>query len=193
MIAHYCDQVEGGFWFRNAYAQLLEALPPDQPAHWVEVGVFHGQSLAWLGVEIANRGLPVTIHAVDHFAGWPGVAQGEVLRQSFERTMAPLRPHLNGRLRVHPTHSLAAVEDFADASCDVVWLDADHTYEAVTADIRAWWPKVKPGGVLGGDDWAWNGHGVERAVRDAFGDRAEVGIGQQGAEPWPWWMVRKPC
>ncbi len=45
-----------------------------------------------------------------------------------------------------------------DGELDFVYLDADHTYEAVKADIAAWWPKVRPGGTLGGHDYI----GIER-------------------------------
>ena len=37
---------------------------------------------------------------------------------------------------------------------DLVFLDGDHSLEGVAADIEAWWPKVKPGGWLGGHDWS---------------------------------------
>ncbi len=45
-----------------------------------------------------------------------------------------------------------------DGELDFVYLDADHTYEAVKADIAAWWPKVRVGGTLGGHDYI----GIER-------------------------------
>ena len=31
--------------------------------------------------------------------------------------------------------------------------DALHTYEAVLADLRAWWPRLRRGGLLSGDDY----------------------------------------
>ena len=49
--------------------------------------------------------------------------------------------------------SLTASRLFGDASLDWVHLDARHDYASVKADIRAWLPKVKPGGWLSGDDY----------------------------------------
>jgi predicted O-methyltransferase YrrM len=49
--------------------------------------------------------------------------------------------------------SVEAAENFDDNSMDFVFLDADHSYESVKADITAWWPKIKPGGWLCGHDY----------------------------------------
>ncbi len=63
--------------------------------------------------------------------------------------------------------SVTASADFEDGSLDFVFIDADHTYEGCKADIIAWLPKVKEGGLICGHDFrnpnypAW---GVEQAV-----------------------------
>lgn len=193
-MKHYCMNVPGGSWFLYGYEKLLNLLPKESPSRWVEIGVFHGQSLAFLGVEVLNRGLPVTIHAVDSFEGWPGVAQGQELRDSFDTHTAPIRGLLNGRFHVHAKRSVEAAADFADNSCDVVWIDADHSYEAVKADIAAWWPKLKAGGWMGGDDFYMAG--VAQAVIEGFAPHYTLGHGWRNdppeyVGPWPWWLVGK--
>lgn len=51
---------------------------------------------------------------------------------------------------------------------DLVFLDADHRYEAVAADIAAWTPLVRPGGILCGHDFSRDGWpGVVRAVEES--------------------------
>ena len=40
-----------------------------------------------------------------------------------------------------------------DKSVDMVFLDADHSYEGVKEDMHEWMPKVNPGGWLGGHDY----------------------------------------
>ena len=40
-----------------------------------------------------------------------------------------------------------------DEYFDLVYIDADHTYESVKDDIAAWFPKVKPGGWITGHDY----------------------------------------
>lgn len=51
----------------------------------------------------------------------------------------------------------------------MVYIDADHNYEPVKADIRAWLPKVKPGGWITGHDYYWPFPGVLRAVCEELG------------------------
>lgn len=64
---------------------------------------------------------------------------------------------------------------FEDRSLDGVFIDAEHTYEGVLRDIRFWLPTVKPGGWIGGHDYGASRYpGVERAVREHFGDAIEL-------------------
>ena len=63
-----------------------------------------------------------------------------------------------------------AAERFADGSLDFVYVDASHKYADARADIEAWWPKVKAGGLMAGDDY-YNGYvplaGDTFGVKDA--------------------------
>lgn len=56
-------------------------------------------------------------------------------------------------IQVIRKYSFDAVNDFPDNYFDFVYIDADHTYPAVLKDIQDWYPKVKKGGFLVGDDY----------------------------------------
>lgn len=55
---------------------------------------------------------------------------------------------------------------FEDETLDFVYIDGNHTYEHVIADVRNWLPKVKEGGVIGGHDYTYPS--VRRAVDRHF-------------------------
>ena len=46
-----------------------------------------------------------------------------------------------------------ALDLFQDQSLDFIYIDANHTYEAVVEDLRNWYPKVRPGGLIMGHDY----------------------------------------
>jgi len=70
------------------------------------------------------------------------------------------------------THLASRVTD--DRSLDFVFIDADHSYEAVRQDIKDWKNKVKPGGWLGGHDYTRKFPGVIEAVDRAFSTRVQL-------------------
>lgn len=58
------------------------------------------------------------------------------------------------RIQVERDFSVNVANKFDDEYFDFVYIDADHTEAAVWADIQAWWPKVRKGGVLAGHDYS---------------------------------------
>jgi hypothetical protein len=56
-------------------------------------------------------------------------------------------------VRVIDNLSLEAVNEIEDKSLDICFIDADHRYGAVKADILAYIPKIKNGGILSGHDF----------------------------------------
>lgn len=53
-----------------------------------------------------------------------------------------------------------------DKSLGLVYLDANHSYEGVTADLNAWIDKVVDGGIIAGHDYLSPQYGVYKAVQD---------------------------
>lgn len=45
------------------------------------------------------------------------------------------------------------IDRIPDRSLDVAYVDGDHTLRGITLDLISTYPKVRPGGVLGGDDY----------------------------------------
>jgi FkbM family methyltransferase len=57
------------------------------------------------------------------------------------------------RIKMMRMDSVAAAAQIEDGSLDWVYIDGNHDYGPVLADMDAWWPKVKPGGVFSGHDF----------------------------------------
>jgi len=65
--------------------------------------------------------------------------------------------------------SLDALEFVADGSCDFVYIDGDHRYEGVLADLKGWRKKLKEGGIMAGHDWSWES--VKKALLEEIGQK----------------------
>lgn len=72
-------------------------------------------------------------------------------------------------VKIYREYSFDAVRYFKDDYFDFVFIDADHTYHACLRDIEDWYPKVKKGKFLLGDDYrvATLRTGVEFGVIEA--------------------------
>jgi hypothetical protein len=70
-----------------------------------------------------------------------------------------------------------------------VYIDGDHDFPAISADLDAWWPLVVPGGILAGHDYTQECDGVRRAV-EALADRErlELRITRDANESHSWWI-----
>lgn len=56
-------------------------------------------------------------------------------------------------VQVYREYSFDAVRHFPDEYFDLIYIDADHSYEGCLKDIEDWYPKVKKAKFLTGDDY----------------------------------------
>jgi predicted O-methyltransferase YrrM len=168
-------------WASSSRAASAAAVGGDVIA--VEVGVAYGRSLAYLAEQIDLLGFRARLVGVDvwgeHMGGDnlpPDVfarmsAHGSPRAACVAELRAALSPRAFARVELDGRGSLVAAASFADASVDLVFIDARHEYEPCLADIRAWLPKVRPGGIIAGHDYSWAVFpGVIQAVEEVFGD-----------------------
>lgn len=184
-VVHFFESLGGWFAFQAAFERLLRWLPSDAPSTVVELGVWLGRSTAFLGVEILNSGKPVTLVAIDHFAGSPELMEDAALltlEATCRQNLQPIMDALGERFRLITGDSAGSAALFAEGSVDAVWIDAAHEQDAVAADIDAWWSKLRVGGVMGGDDYGMEG--VRAAVRERFGPSGD------GTHDF-WWVVKE--
>lgn len=85
--------------------------------------------------------------------------------------------------------SVNAARRFADNSLDFIFLDANHTFEAVTQDLHTWFDKVRPGGIMSGDDYATCHPGVPAAV-NLFCSQKGLQVHTDADQPRFWWFEK---
>lgn len=124
------------------------------------------------------------------------------------KTCENIKPWQN-RAHIVRMDSVASANMFPDEHFDFVYIDADHSYEGVVRDMKAWWPKVKKGGLFCGDDYIpddgdiWltiqgkepvyaGKFGVRKAVNE-FMAKNDLQVYSTTNEPyWKQWYTFKP-
>lgn len=80
----------------------------------------------------------------------------------------------NPQVSIFPKSSQEALS-LVPNNLDLVFIDGDHSYEAVKHDILSWKQKVRPGGILAGHDYHPNFPGVVEAVDECLKNQLQVG------------------
>ena len=149
---------------------VLDRLP-DGPVVGAEVGVFDGRMSRHLLerpdlrlVMVDRWDAPTEAYTL---TGDPRAELGRDEMSEAKRTAMLTTAFAATRRTVAHMDSLAAAANPMLADLDFVFLDADHGYEAVAADIEAWRHTLKPGGLLCGHDYGDERFGVTEAVDDA--------------------------
>ena len=135
----------------------------------VEVGTEQGKFAA----EICRDNPQAKLYCVDPYMAYDRYEQHQT-QDKLDRFLAEAQE----RLALHNVMflrmtSLEGAQFFRDGELDAVFIDANHAYEYVKADIEAWAPKVRRGGMVCGHDYKPEGQerkplpfGVIQAVNE---------------------------
>ena len=86
----------------------------------------------------------------------------------------------NSAVKIHQRTSIDASHQFEDGYFDWIYLDGDHSFEAVLADLEAWFPKVKVSGRIVCDDYMWLDEAKQRSVQAGIHAFVEAHPGHKG-------------
>ena len=167
---------------RMRWHAIVDRVPHDRPIVGVELGVFEGV----LSYQLLKRLPSLTLYMVDRWSAYqpeeiertpnskmPQRPQGyfDAARESAKAVALQFEP----RVVIVKMDTISASRAIA-TPLDFVFVDADHSYEGCTADIKAWMHHIKPGGWMLGHDYGSDKRhpDVRRAVDEIFGDRVEV-------------------
>lgn len=143
-----------------------------------ELGVYEGATtdhllstcplLQMVGVDVW---LPIEGGPKDKTTGFSPKAAG-VIAEACAKAYQVRERHGADRFWIKRERTVDAALDFNPATFDFVFVDASHVTADVVADILAWRPLVKPGGMILGHDADWPA--IQEALRQVgFLDRAE--------------------
>lgn len=158
------------------YHDVAEEIPAGGVC--VELGVWCGRSLTYLAHRLRSLGKQCELWGID---AWPNdygfgghddrmAAAGGVYASSLT-DMLKYAPEYFRDINLVRCDSARGARLFEPSSVDFCFVDAMHDFVHVKADLAAWTPKLKAGGILAGHDYTSDYPGVESAIGEAFGPR----------------------
>lgn len=144
------------------------------------VGVEIGVQAGWNALDIL-RNLPIKkLYLIDPYLDYPDYHEygnskenQKILDWCKKNCKRILRKYKDKIMFIN-LFSEEAAKIFKDGELDFVYIDGNHSYKYVKKDIKLYYPKVKIGGVIGGDDYSnyptseIMNFGVVRAVNEFF-------------------------
>ncbi|MCF8485826.1 MAG: class I SAM-dependent methyltransferase [Rhodobacteraceae bacterium] len=156
--------------------RLLRSLP--KGAIVAEVGVWEG-GFSHRILEICD---PKELHLIDPWLYMPefsntgfGKKKNEhLMEERYHKVVARFAD--DPRVKVHRATSEVAMAKFPDGYFDWVYLDGNHNEPFIGQDLALSLTKVKPNGIISGDDYNWMADTLAAPVRTAVENMmAELG------------------
>ena len=171
------NEIPGWFSYENLYDRMVDS--SNEGATFVEVGAWFGKSTNHMATKIKESGKKIDFIAVDTWKGSldeelhqniVGSFGGDIYSDFIENTI------LSGNDKSFKTikdTSENASKQFPNNSIDYIMIDAGHDYDSVINDLKRWYHKVKPGGIVSGDDYGVF-TGVNEAAKEFFYNQFQV-------------------
>ena len=182
--------IPGWFNYSETYDVIVDRIEPNGKI--IEIGSFLGRSTHYLATSLFNANkLDVQVYCIDTFQGSSEHANIKLPNDFYHMFRDNLRFYI-GRDMVMPIQGRSDNPDilnkFEDEEIDFIMVDGAHEYEAVKSDIVNWWPKLKPNGVMFGDDFYLES--VSQAVRNGTEKLKTVGYSVNGSTERTWFTSK---
>lgn len=147
-----------------------------------ELGTFMGGSMCRLLTKLKELGKSPKVYAIDNWQyeniSTASLAQGKINspQEGYEKFLSYLSA-LDLKCNIIREDTRTAAQHFEDKSVSYLFCDANHGYQGVYDELKAWLPKMKDKCLIAIHDWP--SKGIQNAVHDVFGQ--EVGTTSNGA------------
>ena len=173
------NEIPGWFAYTDLYNEMVETAKGGET--FVEVGAWFGKSTNHLAAKIKESGKDIKFTSVDTWKGTDdeelhqnivGAFNGDIFYEFIDNTVLSDN---YGTFDTIKDTSHNAGNQFQNGSIDFIMLDAGHSYDSLMEDIKVWYNKVKPGGIISGDDYGVF-HGVTQAANEFFYEQFDKGF-----------------
>lgn len=161
--------------------KLLELAAANKTGNFVEIGSYLGASSCFIAAGIKRAGGASKLYCVD---AWHNDSMTEGRRDTFAEFLKNTSKYKEIIMPLRNT-SEAASKIFND-KINFLFIDGDHSYEAVKDDIDFWLPKLNSGAAVVFHDYGW-AEGVKRVVNENI----KPLVNKADSLPNMWWGYLK--
>lgn len=151
VLAPEAEKVPG--WFHHG-SKILSLIEEYRPKVCVELGTWQGASAIPVARSIQRWG--GTLTCVDTWSGELNEDGGSLPNKMPMMILGCARrmveAGVGANVRLIPAMTVEAAKCWTEP-IDFLYVDADHSYLGVWFDLSAWWPHVRTGGLIVGDDY----------------------------------------
>ncbi|SIS83460.1 class I SAM-dependent methyltransferase [Phaeovulum vinaykumarii] len=163
--------------------KLLQMMP--KGAKCAEIGVWEGG----FSERILAETEPAELHLIDPWLYMPEFSNTgfgrrknkDLMEGRYEMVVDKFKD--DPRVHIHRATSAEGMAELPDGSLDWVYIDGNHNEPFINEDLEICLQKVKPDGIISGDDYHWQteslGAPVKRAVdavMERLGDTATIKV-----------------
>ncbi len=210
-ILNYNDDIYAGItmnnektvqgWMSNEYPkrirQILEKAPANKELLIIEVGTWEGKSAIAAADIIRDLGRQDVIICIDTWLGSPehfnNLSRKNGFPNKLYETFIQNVVNNNHQSRIIPIPLPSAqaselLKKHFENKADIIYIDAAHEFLPVLNDINEYWPLLKNGGFMLGDDYQNDWPGVIQAVNKFVKDNGHLKLSTNDVV----WEIQKP-
>jgi len=140
-------------WFHHG-EQMLALVEQHRPQVTVELGTWRGASAIALARLVRTWG--GVVYCIDTWTGPDAGSRGGTVAGTptmlLECATNLITAGVSASVRLIPARTDAAAATWV-LPIDCLYVDADHTEASAYADLSLWWPPLRIGGLVAGDDY----------------------------------------
>lgn len=148
------EEIPGWFSYEFLYDKFVEESAENSKI--VEIGSFFGRSTNYLMSKVKESGKNIKVDVIDTFKGTlDEEIHIDILKENNNDIYQNFYDNVQNKdnLTIIKDTSHNSSNLYLNGNIDFLMIDADHSYEAVKSDINDYYYKVKPGGIISGDDY----------------------------------------
>lgn len=162
----YYKDIHGFFDFEEIYQYAVHNAP--EKATFIEIGVMQGKSACYLAECIKQSGKDITVYIIDVWDHVQNLDEFDYyIRDNKDFPMYKVETKNSIDLAVNNLrdaglldyfkfiqfNSAIAYKLFKERSVDFIFIDGDHSFEAVRKDFKFYYPLLKKNGIFAGHDY----------------------------------------